>query len=184
MVATETPTVELGWTASDFSLPGVDGKTHSLQDLAGENGTVIAFICNHCPYVISSIDRLVEAAGEMAGFGVNVIAINSNDADAYPEDSFDNMQRFAAVHRIDFPYLRDESQAVARAYGAVCTPDYFGFDRDLKLKYRGRLDIGRTEPPPEGAPNDLVNAMGQIADHGHGPAEQFPSMGCSLKWKA
>lgn len=184
MVATETPTVELGWTASDFSLPGVDGKTHSLKDLAGENGTVIAFICNHCPYVISSIDRLVEAAGEMAGFGVNVIAINSNDADAYPEDSFDNMQRFAAAHRIDFPYLRDESQAVARAYGAVCTPDYFGFDRDLKLKYRGRLDIGRTEPPPEGAPNDLVNAMGQIADHGHGPAEQFPSMGCSLKWKA
>lgn len=183
MVATETPQAEHGWRAKDFTLPGVDGRNHALRDLAGEKGTVIAFICNHCPYVKASVGRLVEAADEMAEFGVRVIAINSNDAAAYPEDSFDNMKAFADAHGLNFPYLHDETQEVARAYGAVCTPDYFGFDKDLKLKYRGRLDIGRTEPPPEGAPNDLVNAMGQIADHGRGPREQFPSMGCSLKWK-
>jgi hypothetical protein len=153
--------------------------------LAGEKGTVVAFICNHCPYVKAITGRLVAAADEMREFGVELIAINPNDAEAYKEDSFENMKRFAAERGFNFPYLHDVSQEVARAYEAVCTPDFFGFDKDLKLKYRGRLDIGRKEPPPEGAPNDLVNAMGRIADHGDGgPAEQFPSMGCSIKWKA
>ena len=184
MVATETPPGELGWPVADFSLPGIDGKTHSLKELAGKNGTVVAFICNHCPYVKAISARLVEAVDEMRGFGVELIAINSNDANAYPEDSFENMKRFAAERHFNFAYLHDESQAVARACDAVCTPDFFGFDKDLKLKYRGRLDIGRKQPPPEGAPNDLVNAMGQIADHGQGPAEQFSSMGCSIKWKS
>lgn len=184
MVALETPQVKLGWRAADFSLPGIDGKTHSLKELAGKNGTVVAFICNHCPYVKAITARLVEAVEEMREFGVELVAINANDADAYPEDSFANMQRFAAERGFNFPYLHDESQAVARAYEAVCTPDFFGFDKGLRLRYRGRLDIGRKEPPPEGAPNDLVNAMGRIADHGHGPEEQFPSMGCSIKWKS
>lgn len=184
MVATTTPRVELGWQAADFSLPGIDGKMHDLKELAGAKGTVVAFICNHCPYVKAITARLVDAVEEMREFGVELIAINSNDAAAYPADSFENMQRFAAERGFNFPYLQDESQAVARAYEAVCTPDFFGFDKDLKLRYRGRLDIGRTEPPPEGAPNDLVNAMGQVADHGQGPAEQFASMGCSIKWKS
>jgi peroxiredoxin len=183
MVALETPRVELGWRAAEFSLPGIDGKTHSLKELAGEKGTVVAFICNHCPYVKAIAGRLVAAADEMREFGVALIAINSNDAEGYPEDSFENMKRFAAERGFNFPYLRDETQQVARAYDAVCTPDFFGLDKDLRLKYRGRLDIGRKEPPPEGAPNDLVNAMGQIADHGHGPEQQFASMGCSIKWK-
>jgi len=183
MVSTTTPRVELNWQAADFSLPGIDGKTHSLKELAGEKGTVVVFICNHCPYVKAISQRLVDAVEEMRDFGVELVAINSNDARAYPEDSFENMERFASERSFNFPYLHDESQAVAKTYDAVCTPDFFGFDKDLKLKYRGRLDIGRKEPPPEGAPNDLVNAMGQIADHGQGPAEQFPSMGCSIKWK-
>ena len=184
MVSTETPQVDLGWQAVDFSLPGIDGKTHSLKELAGEKGTVVAFICNHCPYVKAITTRLVEAVEEMREYGVELIAINSNDARVYREDSFENMMRFAAERGFGFPYLHDESQEVAKAYDAVCTPDFFGLDKDLKLKYRGRLDIGRKEPPPEGAPNDLVNAMGQIAAHGHGPDQQFPSMGCSIKWKS
>jgi peroxiredoxin len=183
MVSLQTPRVELGWKAADFSLPGIDGKAHSLKELAGEKGTVVVFICNHCPYVKAITERLVAAVEEMREFSVELVAINSNDAEAYPEDSFENMKRFAADRHFNFPYLRDESQEVARTYDAVCTPDFFGFDKDLRLKYRGRLDIGRQEPPPEGAPNELVNAMGQIADHGQGPAEQFASMGCSIKWK-
>ena len=183
-MAVETPEVELGWEAADFSLPGIDGKTGSLRSLAGEKGTVVAFICNHCPYVKAITERLVEDVEELEELGVSFIAINSNDAGAYPEDSFENMRRFAAERGFNFPYLHDESQQVARAYGAVCTPDFFGFDKDLKLKYRGRLDIGRADPLPEGAPRDLVNAMGRIAERGKGPAQQFASMGCSIKWKS
>jgi peroxiredoxin len=182
-MAVETPETELGWKAADFTLPGTDGKTHALKDLAGRNGTVVAFICNHCPYVRAITERMVQDVEEMAEFGVSFIAICSNDAEQYPEDSFDNMQRFADQRGFNFPYLQDESQNVARAYGAVCTPDFFGFDKDLNLKYRGRLDIGRAGELPEGAPRDLVNAMGQIADHGYGPKQQFPSMGCSIKWR-
>lgn len=183
MAATQTPTVELGWKAPDFTLPGVDGKEHSLRQLAAERGVVVAFICNHCPYVIASIGRLVEAADELSPMGVSVVAINPNDDKAYPADSFENMKLFAKKHGLSFPYLRDESQQVARAYDAVCTPDYFGFAADLTLQYRGRLDIGRAEPPPEGHPHELINAMGQIAETGKGPDEQLPSMGCSIKWK-
>lgn len=183
MARTETPAAELGWSAPDFALPGIDGATHALQDLKGSRGTVIAFICNHCPYVKAITDRLVEDVEEMQEFGVNLIAICSNDAAAYPEDSFDKMKTFAKERGFNFHYLHDESQKVAKAYGALCTPDFFGFDKDLKLKYRGRLDMGRTEAPPDGAPRDLVNAMGQIAEHGAGPREQFPSMGCSIKWR-
>jgi hypothetical protein len=155
-----------------------------LAELKGARGTVVAFICNHCPYVKAVIDRLVADAEELDQLGVALIAICSNDADNYPEDSFDNMKRFAERHAFTFPYLHDEDQSVARAYEAVCTPDFFGFDKDLKLRYRGRLDIGRTEPIPEGAPRELVNAMGRIAESGEGPREQFPSVGCSIKWKA
>jgi len=176
--------VDLGWKAHDFELPGIDGKSHKLDDLKGENGTVIAFICNHCPYVKAITDRLVADAVAMKGFGVNLVAICSNDADAYPEDSFDNMKLFAGRNGFDFPYLHDQSQDVARAYGAVCTPDFFGFDAGLLLKYRGRLDVGRTTPPPDGAPRELVNAMAKIAETGETTDEQFASMGCSIKWRA
>ncbi len=183
MAATATDVV-LDVPAPDFRLPATDGKTYALADVAGENGTVIVFICNHCPYVKAVIDRLVADARVLAADGIGLAAICSNDATGYPEDSFANMKRFALVHKFPFPYLHDETQAVARAYGAVCTPDYFGYGRDRKLKYRGRLDEGRTEPPPKGARRELVEAMRSIAATGAAPKDQIPSVGCSIKWKA
>ena len=183
MAATATDVV-LDVPAPDFRLPATDGRTYALADVAGENGTVIVFICNHCPYVKAVIDRLVADARVLAADGIGLAAICSNDATGYPEDSFANMKRFALVHKFPFPYLHDETQAVARAYGAVCTPDYFGYGRDRKLKYRGRLDEGRTEPPPKGARRELVEAMRSIAATGAAPKDQIPSVGCSIKWKA
>ena len=176
--------IVLGVKAPDFSLPATDGKTYALKDVAGPNGTVVVFICNHCPYVKAVIDRLVSDARALMSEGVAFAAICSNDAANYPEDSFPKMRDFAKAHAFPFPYLHDESQAVARAYGAVCTPDFFGFDRDLKLKYRGRLDEGRTTPPPPNARRELVEAMRAIAKTGEAPESQIPSMGCSIKWKA
>jgi peroxiredoxin len=170
--------------AENFSLPGTDGKTYSLRDVSGEKGTVILFICNHCPYVIAVIDRLVADARMLMKEGIGFAAICSNDAKAYPEDSFEKMKTFAKAHTFPFPYLHDESQEVARKYGAVCTPDFFGFGSDGKLKYRGRFDEGRTSPPPPGARRELVLAMRQVAENNKVVAGQTPSIGCSIKWKA
>ena len=183
MAATVT-SVKLDIPAVDFRLPATDGRTYSFDDVAGKNGTVIVFICNHCPYVIAVIDRLVADARVLMAEGIGFAAICSNDARGYPEDSFPNMKRFAEKHKFPFPYLHDESQEVARAYDAVCTPDFFGFDKNRRLKYRGRLDEGRTNPPAAGARRELVEAMREIAKIGAAPAEQHPSIGCSIKWKA
>jgi peroxiredoxin len=170
--------------APDFRLPATDGRSYSLDDVAGAKGTVIVFICNHCPYVIAVIERLVADARVLMGESFGFAAICSNDAASYPDDSFDKMKAFAKAHGFAFPYLHDETQAVARAYGAVCTPDFFGFGPDRKLKYRGRLDEGRTQAPPKNARRELVEAMRAIAATGQIPADQTPSMGCSIKWKA
>jgi peroxiredoxin len=183
MAATSEP-LELDKPAVNFRLPATDGRTYSFDDVAGRGGTVIVFICNHCPYVKASIDRLVADARELMAEGVGFAAICTNDAEAYPDDSFDDMRRFAEQHRFPFPYLHDESQEVGRAYGAICTPDYFGYDAERRLKYRGRLDEGRTTPPPAGARRELVEAMRAIAKTGVAPQGQTPSMGCTIKWKA
>jgi peroxiredoxin len=182
MAVTYAPTT-LGAPAVGFRLTATDGRTYALEDIAGPAGTVIVFICNHCPYVKAVIDRLVGDARVLMDEGIGFAAICSNDAADYPEDSFDNMKAFAKAHALPFPYLHDETQEVARAYGAVCTPDYFGYDRDRKLRYRGRLDEGRTTPPPAGARRELVEAMRAIAATGTAPVEQNPSVGCSIKWK-
>jgi peroxiredoxin len=176
--------LRLDTPAGDFHLPATDGKTYTLADVSGRKGTVIVFICNHCPYVKAVIDRMVADAKVLLAEGFGFAAICPNDATAYPEDSFANMKRFAQTHRFPFPYLHDETQAVARAYDAQCTPDFFGFDASGRLKYRGRLDEGRTAPPPKGARRDLVEAMRAITRTGAAPADQVPSMGCSIKWKA
>ncbi|MCB8838216.1 thioredoxin family protein [Aurantimonas sp. VKM B-3413] len=182
-MAAQPPICDFGWQAVDAELPGVDGKTHRILDQRGENGLLIVFICNHCPYVKAVIDRLVRDAKELAELGIGTVAISSNDADTYPQDSFEAMQAFAKAHGFPFPYLYDEDQSVARAYGAVCTPDFFGFDRDLGLQYRGRIDASRKETAPEGTRRDLFEAMRQVARTGEGPREQVPSIGCSIKWR-
>jgi peroxiredoxin len=173
---------DFGWKARDFALEGVDGKTYSLGDVRGPKGTLVVFICNHCPYVRAVIGRLVEEADALRAIGVGTIAINSNDTDAYPEDSFANMQAFAREHGFTFPYVIDETQEVARGYRAQCTPDFFGFNARDELQYRGRLDAGRTSLMPRGR-RELFEAMTQVAQTGRGPLEQTPSMGCSIKWR-
>ncbi len=183
-MAEATPVCDFGWKAPSFTLPGVDGKTYSLEGLRGPNGTLVMFICNHCPYVKAVIDRIVRDADELKAYGVSTVAISSNDAVHYPEDSFDNMKRFAAQHRFGFPYLYDESQEVARRYDAACTPDFFGFNANLELQYRGRLDESRKEAAPNGVRRELFEAMKEIAKTGRGPRLQTPSVGCSIKWKA
>ncbi|MDD5365018.1 MAG: thioredoxin family protein [Gallionellaceae bacterium] len=183
MVRMETPVCDFGWPAPDFDLPGVDGKRYTLKEAAGRNGLLVMFICNHCPYVQAVIQRIVRDAGDLQALGVGAIAIMSNDPTDYPEDSFANMKRVAAELKFPMPYVIDESQAVAQAYGAVCTPDFFGFNGKLELQYRGRLDESRKEAAPEGVRRDLYEAMKQVAETGRGPAEQIPSMGCSIKWK-
>ena len=183
MVATETKVCNFGWQAVDFDLPGVDGKRHSLASARGPNGLLVMFICNHCPYVKAVLDRIVRDCSELATHGIGSIAIMSNDPAAYAEDSFDNMQRVARDKQFPFPYVFDETQAVAKAYDAQCTPDFFGFNAKLELQYRGRLDASRTSPVPN-ARRDLYEAMLQIARSGEGPKEQVASIGCSIKWKA
>jgi peroxiredoxin len=182
-MAAVPPICDFGWRAPDFRLPATDGKTYGLDDIKGPKGTLIVFICNHCPYVMSIADRLAAEAAELQAAGIGVAAICANDAASYPEDSFDNMKRFAARHHFSFPYLHDESQAVARAWDAVCTPDFFGFNADLELQYRGRLDATKTTLVRD-ARRDLHDAMMHIARSGKGPQEQIASMGCSIKWKA
>jgi len=182
-MAETTPVCEFGWKAPAFELPATDGRRYSLADIRGPNGTLVMFICNHCPYVQAVLDRIIRDARDLARLGIGVVAISSNDATTYPEDSFDNMRRVAERERFPFPYLYDESQEVARAYGAVCTPEFFGFDADLGLQYRGRLDESRREPGPVDARRELYEAMREIAESGQGPRQQIPSMGCSIKWK-
>ena len=182
-MAVETPICDFGAPAIDFALPGVDGKTWTLQECRGEKGTLVMFICNHCPYVQAVIDRIVRDTQDLESLGIRSVAISANDVRQYPEDSLENMQRLAADKGFTFPYLYDESQEVARAYGAVCTPDFFGYDAELGLQYRGRLDASRKETAPEGTRRDLFEAMRQVAETGKGPAEQIPSMGCSIKWR-
>jgi peroxiredoxin len=182
-MAVETPLCAFGWTAPDFTLPGIDGRAWSLADLRGPKGTLVLFICYHCPYVQAVADRMARDARDLQGLGIGVAAINANDAGRYPEDSFENMTAFAAQHGFTFPYLHDESQAVARAYDAACTPDFFGFDAGLGLQYRGRLDSSRKEAAPADARRELFEAMRQVTATGRGPAEQVASMGCSIKWK-
>jgi peroxiredoxin len=181
-LATTPPVCNFGEKAHDFTLPATDGRTYSLSDLKGPNGTLIVFMCNHCPYVKAVIDRLIRDANDLKALGVNTIAISSNDATAYPADSFENMRRWALEKRFPFPYLHDETQEVARAYGAVCTPDFFGYDAGLGLQYRGRLDESKRDQAPN-ARRELYEAMKQVAETGQGPKEQVPSMGCSIKWK-
>ena len=183
MASTESAPVALGWPAAQFDLPGTDGRRHTLSSTRGPGGLLVMFICNHCPYVKAVVDKIVRDTAELAPLGIGSIAIMSNDATAYPDDSFDNMRTFAAEHRFGFPYAIDESQDVARAYDAVCTPDFFGFDRDLTLAYRGRLDAsGRSSNPT--AKRELFEAMAQVARTGRAPLEQVPSIGCSIKWRA
>lgn len=183
-MAVQTPLCDFGWKAPDFSLPGTDGRMWTLADVRGPRGTLIAFICNHCPYVQAVIDRLVRDARDLLGLGIGVAAVCANDAAQYPEDDFPAMKAFADAHGFPFPYLHDATQEVARAYGAVCTPDFFGFDAGLGLQYRGRLDAsGRLPAGPE-VRRDLFEAMAAVAATGRGPAEQIASMGCSIKWRA
>ena len=182
-MAVETPICDFGWKAPEFTLPATDGKTYGLDEVRGPNGTLIMFICNHCPFVKSVLQRIIRDASDLKGHGIGSVAICANDADAYPDDSFDNMRRVAEEHGFPFPYLHDEAQTVARAYSAVCTPDFFGFNKDLELQYRGRLDESRMTPVP-GATRELYDAMVTVAATGRGPEHQIPSMGCSIKWKA
>lgn len=178
------PVCDFGWKAVDARLPATDGRTYSILDLSGPNGLIVAFICNHCPYVKAVIARIVRDAIDLEEHGIGFVAINANDAEAYPEDSFENMKRFASQHALPFPYLYDEDQTVASAYGAVCTPDFFGFNKDMGLQYRGRLDASRKETGAADLKRDLYEAMVLVSQTGKGPAEQQPSMGCSIKWKA
>jgi len=182
MALTRPPICDFGWKAPDFALKGTDGKTYALKDVRGPKGTLVAFICNHCPYVKAIIARLSQEARELQAIGIGVVAIMPNDTESYPEDSFDNMKAFAKTHDFSFPYVIDETQAVARAYDAVCTPDFFGFNAKDELQYRGRLDESGMRLV-NGARRELYEAMKQVAATGHGPKEQTPSMGCSIKWR-
>lgn len=181
-MAVETPICDFGLRAPDFSLPSIDGKTYSLADVQGEKATLVVFICNHCPYVKSIIDRIVRDVKQLQEMGMGAVAINANDAAEYPEDSFDNMIKFASDHGFTFPYLHDESQTIAKSYNAVCTPDFFGFDKDLGLQYRGRLDASRKEAASPDVRRDLFLSMKEVLETGHGPKDQIPSMGCGIKW--
>ena len=183
MVSLETPVCEFDKDAVEFSLPGVDGKNWTLADCAGEKGLLVMFICNHCPYVKAIRERLVRDTAALKEQGINTVAIMSNDPTEYEEDSFENMQKVAKDFNFSFPYLIDESQEVAKAYGAVCTPDFFGYNADLKLQYRGRFDASRKETAAEDVRRDLYESMKEVAETGKGPVEQIPSMGCSIKWK-
>ena len=184
MVSTHTPICDFGAVAPDFSLPGVDGETWSLDACTGPNGLLVMFICNHCPYVKAINHKLVRDTRDLMEIGVNSVAIMSNDSADYPEDSFENMKRVSDEFGYPFPYLIDETQEVARAYGAVCTPDFFGYNAGLELQYRGRLDASGREPDAGDVRRDLFLGMKQVAETGRGPEDQVASIGCSIKWSA
>jgi peroxiredoxin len=183
MATHAAPARQLGWNAAPFDLPGVDGKRHSLESSRGPKGLVVMFICNHCPYVLAVIDKIVRDARDLAALGVGSIAISSNDAVTYPDDSFDNMKGFAQRHGLPIPYCYDESQDIARAYDAVCTPDFYGFDADLRLAYHGRLDASGRSPDPT-ASRELYDAMAAVAETGRAAGQQHASIGCSIKWRS
>ena len=178
----DTPICDFGWNAPDFRLQDAYGKSFTMSENLGEKGLLIMFICNHCPYVIRTAERLAEDTQVLMDEGINVVAVMSNDYKTYEEDSPENMKEFAKEHNFTFPYLVDEEQSVGKIYGAVCTPDFFGFNADGELQYRGRLDDARMEDASNRT-LELVNAMREIAKTGQGPKEQIPSMGCSIKWR-
>ena len=183
MASMQPPVCDFGWQAIDFDLPGVDGKRYSLASACGPKGLLLMFICNHCPYVKAVLDRIVRDAAELKTLGIGSIAVMSNDPTDYAEDSWDNMVLLAHRMNFPFPYVIDETQEIARAYSAVCTPDFFGFNSNLKLQYRGRLDESRKDTAPAGVRRDLFEAMKQVAATGVGPQEQLASIGCSIKWR-
>lgn len=183
MVSLSPPVCDFGWKAVDFDLPGTDGRRHSISSARGPNGLLVMFICNHCPYVKAVIDRIIRDTRELAGYGIGSIAVMSNDPTEYPEDSWDHMVKIAKELAFPFPYVLDETQQVAKTYGAVCTPDFFGFNAQMELQYRGRLDESRKETAPAGARRELFEAMREVAQTGCGPAQQTASIGCSIKWK-
>ena len=182
MALTKTPICDFGKKAENFELNSTDNKKISLNDVKGENGTLIMFICNHCPYVKAVIRDIVEDCKNLRKKGVNSIAIMSNDTKEYPEDSFENMKIFSKKFNFTFPYLIDETQEIAKEYGAVCTPDFFGYNSKLELQYRGRIRELKDLKPINTGESDLSKAMHLIVKTGKGPKEQIPSMGCNIKW--
>ena len=183
MVSLTTPICDFGWSAKDFQLQGVDNKHWNIESIRGENGLVVMFICNHCPYVKAIMSKLVRDVNELKNFGINTIAISSNDVVNYPEDSFENMKLLAKENHFKFPYAFDETQEIAKAYDAICTPDFFGFNSKLDLQYRGRFDsTGRGEAQPNNK-RELFEAMKLVAETQKGPEIQQASIGCSIKWK-
>ena len=182
-MAATPPVCDFGAPAPDFELPGTDGRRYARDKLAGPNGLLVMFICNHCPFVKAVIDKIVRDATELRSHGIGSVAISSNDPSDYPEDSFENMKAVAARLKFPFPYLFDETQEVAKAYGAVCTPDFFGYNSKLALQYRGRLDDSGRSVKPD-APRELYQAMMQVARTGMGPENQTASIGCSIKWRS
>ncbi|MFK5948621.1 MAG: thioredoxin family protein [Methylococcales bacterium] len=183
MVSLNPPVCDFGKKAVNFDLPGTDGQHWTLEKCMGEKGLLVMFICNHCPYVKAIHQRLLRDTAELKSLGIASVAISSNDVNNYPEDSFENMQLLAKQLNFDFPYLLDETQEVAKQYGAVCTPDFFGYNSRLELQYRGRLDASKKETADKNVKRDLFDAMKQVAQTKHGPKEQIASMGCSIKWK-
>ncbi len=181
-MAAQASVCDFGWKAVDFELKGTDARTYRLADIRGPKGTLVMFICNHCPYVTAAIDRIVGDVRALKAHGIGAIAIMSNDIQSYPADSFDNMKRWAEQLDFPFPYVIDETQDVARAYDAVCTPEFYGFNAGLELQYRGRLDQSR-KAAAEGARREMFEAMARIAETGKGPKHQYPSIGCSIKWR-
>ena len=182
MALTKTPICEFGKKAENFELKSTENKIISLNDVKGSNGTLIMFICNHCPYVKAVIDDIVQDCKELEKDGIKSVAIMSNDTKNYPEDSFDNMIKFSEKHKFIFPYLIDETQNIAKIYDAVCTPDFFGYNKDLELQYRGRIRELKNLKPVRKGDSDLKIAMKLVAETGKGPEDQIPSMGCNIKW--
>ena len=183
MASLITPICEFGWKANDFNLLSADGSYWSPSKALGEKGLVIMFICNHCPYVKAILDRLISDIDELKEIGINTVAISSNDVENYPDDSYENMQKISLLKNFNFPYLFDETQEVAKQYNAICTPDFFGFNENLELQYRGRFDSTGRGDPSESHERDLFNAMKVIAKTKLGPVQQLHSIGCSIKWK-
>ena len=182
MGLTKTPICEFGKKADDFNLKSTTNKMISLNDIKGENGTLIMFICNHCPYVLATIKEAVKNSKELENDGIKSLAIMSNDPKVYEEDSFENMINFAKDYEFNFPYVIDETQEIGKSYGAVCTPDFFGYNNNLELQYRGRIRELKDLKPVDNGESELLRAMKMIAKTGKGPKEQYPSMGCSIKW--
>jgi peroxiredoxin len=182
-MAATTSSPQFGWKAAEFDLEGTDGRHHRLAEACGRKGTLVMFICNHCPYVQAVLDDIIRDARELEAHGVKSIAIMPNDTRAYPADSFENMKRLAEEKRLPFPYVIDRTQQVARTYDAVCTPDFFGFNADLELQYHGRIYEVRNRQRVPGSRRELFEGLVQIAQRGEAPEEQTPSMGCSIKWR-